>query len=159
MIHLWRIAAETRDYAADDLTGRGAAKFPGRWNTPSEHLIYTAPTIALAVLETAAHIVDAGLPQNRFLVQLQVPTAVWDAREERPAASLPASWNAIPAGKASSQIGSAWLAAAKSPILLLPSVIVPEEHITLINPAHPLSASIKASIIRKFEYNSLFRAG
>ena len=58
---LWRIAADTRQYRADDLSGGGAAKRPGRWNDTSEAVIYAAPTIAIAVLETAAHVDDSGV--------------------------------------------------------------------------------------------------
>lgn len=44
------------------------------------------------------------------------------------------------------------------PILLVPSVIVPEEFAALINPLHPMSAKITAKVIRPFEYNKLFRS-
>jgi len=50
---LWRIAADTRKYGADDLSGGGAAASPGRWNDEGQVALYTAPTIAIAVLETA----------------------------------------------------------------------------------------------------------
>ena len=79
---LWRIAAETRTYPATDLSGGGAAKSPGRWNEAGQHVLYTAPTIAIAVLETAAHIDDGGLPLNRYLIEIEVPEAVWKARKE-----------------------------------------------------------------------------
>ena len=74
---LWRIAAETRSYPADSLSGGGAAVSPGRWNEQKQAVVYSAPTIAIAVLETAAHIDDAGLPLNRFLVEIDVPDEVW----------------------------------------------------------------------------------
>ena len=51
---LWRIATETREYRAIDLSGAGAARDPGRWNAAREPVVYCAPTIAIAVLETAA---------------------------------------------------------------------------------------------------------
>src|SRR5512133_1880083 len=86
---LWRIATETRKYAATDLSGAGAARSPGRWNEEGEAVVYAAVSIALAVLETAAHINDRGLPMNRFVVRIDVPQDVWDARQERPAAALP----------------------------------------------------------------------
>ncbi len=56
---LWRIAAETRKYPADDLSGGGAAASPARWNDEKQAVLYAAPTIAIAVLETAVHINDA----------------------------------------------------------------------------------------------------
>ena len=154
---LWRIAAETRQYAADDVTGGGAAAHPGRWNDDKQPVLYTAPTIAMAVLETAAHVDDAGLPLSRYLVRLLVPDDVWSQREEFAVAALPPTWSAIPAGRASVKIGSDWLASFRSSILLVPSVIVPEEWASLINPLHPDARRIAATIVRPFEYNRVFR--
>ena len=155
---LWRIAADTRRYPASDISGAGAAKSPGRWNDTGEAVLYAAPTIAMAVLETAAHIDDAGLPLNRYLLELDVPDEVWNLREELDVAALPLTWSAIPAGQASVKVGSAWLASLRTPILLVPSVIVPEEYASLINPLHPECKRITARIVRLFEYNQLFRS-
>ncbi|HEY8358176.1 MAG TPA: hypothetical protein VIL30_12010, partial [Ramlibacter sp.] len=47
--------------------------------------------------------------------------------------------------------------AGDSAVLLVPSVIVPEEHAALINPVHPDMARIKATVVRPFEYSRLFR--
>lgn len=154
---LWRIAAETRKFSADDLSGGGSALSPGRWNEEGQAVLYTASTIALAVLETAAHIDDAGLPLNRFLVRIDVPKAVWEKREEVDLTKLPATWSAIPAGHGSAKVGAQWIASGRSPILLVPSVIVPEEMTALVNPSHPLIKRVKATIVRPFEYNKLFR--
>lgn len=154
---LWRIAAETRQYKADDLSGGGAARNPGRWNEAGQAVLYTAPTIALAVLETASHIDDGGLPLNRYLVRIEVPARTWTARREFDAAALPPTWNAIPAGATSVQLGSQWIKSMASAILLVPSVIVPEERAALLNPAHQDASKIKASVVRPFEYNKLFR--
>lgn len=154
---LWRIAAETRRYRADDLSGTGAAVSPGRWNDEQQRVVYCAPNIAMAVLETAAHIDDAGLPLNRYVVEIDVPESVWSIREAMPVQSLPPSWAAIPAGRATIDIGMEWLRSRRSPILLVPSVIVPEEPIALINPAHAAAAKLVARVVRQFEYNRVFR--
>lgn len=154
---LWRIATETRLYAATDLSGAGAAAYPGRWNDEQQAVVYSAQSVALAVLETAAHIDDAGLPLNRFVVEIEVPDAVWAAREERSASTLPPTWAAVPAGRASVQVGAAWLHSQRSALLLVPSVIVPEEWVALINPQHPDASHLRARATRPFEYNKLFR--
>lgn len=156
-VKLWRIAAETKEYKANDLSGRGAAKYPGRWNATGEQVIYTAPTLALAVLETAAHLDDSGLPLSRFVVQLTVPIAVWKARQELKVSGIDPAWCAIPSGKASVDIGSTWYRSATSALLLVPSVIVQEECVVLINATHPDAKGIKAQTIRLFAFNSLFR--
>lgn len=157
-MRLWRIAAETRKYSADDLTGAGAANSPGRWNDNKEPVIYCAPTIAMAVLETAAHVDDAGLPLNRFLVEINVPDDVWAQHEEIGPAKLPSAWAAIPAGRASVKVGSEWLSSLRTPILMVPSVIVPEEWVSLINPRHPAAPKITATVVRPYDYNRLFRS-
>ena len=154
---LWRIATETREYRANDLSGAGAARDPGRWNAAKEPVVYCAPTIAIAVLETAAHVDDSGLPLNKYLVEIQVPESVWALREELVLKALPATWGAIPAGAASVETGSRWLSSLRSPLLMVPSVIVPEESASLINPRHPEATKITARAVRRFEYNRLFR--
>ena len=154
---LWRIAAETRSYPADDLSGKGAAKNPGRWNDDGQPVLYTAPTIAMAILETAAHIDAAGLPLNRFLIRIEVPDASWIARDQVSVSSLPPTWSAIPAGKGSVEVGAAWLRSARSLVMVVPSVIAPEESTALINPAHPDAAGLRAVVVRPFEYERLFR--
>ncbi len=157
-MRLWRIAAETRKYSADDLSGAGAANSPGRWNDNKEPVIYSAPTIAMAVLETAAHVDDAGLPLNRYLVEINVPDDVWARHEEIGPAKLPPAWAAIPAGRASVKAGSEWLSSLRTPILMVPSVIVPEERVSLINPRHPASSKITAMVVRLYDYTRLFRS-
>jgi RES domain-containing protein len=156
---LWRIAAETRKYAADDLTGAGAAKSPGRWNDDGQHAVFMSPTIAIAVLETAAHIDDAGLPLNRYLVRVDVPDEVWAARMVMDVSKLAPTWAAIPAGRVSVQAGAAWLRGLSTALLEVPSVIVPEEPAAVLNPLHPDARSLKAVIVRSFEYDRLFRTG
>lgn len=154
---LWRIAAETRRYAADDLSGAGAAAHPGRWNDVGQPVVYAATSLALAVLETAAHIDDAGLPLNHFVLRIDLPDELFARRDTVDVVALPATWSSIPAGRASVRFGAAWLASLRSPMLLLPSVIVPEEPVALINPRHPLAAKLKAVVVRPFDFNRLFR--
>ena len=154
---LWRVATETRSHGASDLSGAGAAKYPGRWNTEKVPVVYCAPTLGIAVLETAAHVMDGGLPLNRFIVEIDVPPAVWARREEITAANLPGGWDAIPSGQASAAFGAKWLRACGAPILVLPSVIVPRERVTLINPHHKLAPRITATTRERVEFSRLFR--
>ena len=145
-------------YAADDLSGAGAAKSPGRWNDTGQPVLYTAPTIAVAVLETAAHIDDGGLPLNRYLVEITVPDATWSARETLDTSKLDLTWAAIPAGRSSVKPGSDWIKGGTAALLVVPSVIVPEELAVLINTSHPDAAKLKARIVRLFDYNRRFRS-
>ncbi len=156
-MRLWRIATETRTFVADDLSVKAAAISPGRWNGPGQAVLYAAPTVALAMLETAAHINTLGLPLNRFLVAIDVPDAVWAQRQELPIDQLPIGWSAVPAGQTSVDVGAQWLLRQGSLVLCVPSVIVPEEPIALINPAHPMASQLTAHKVRPVTYGAVFR--
>ncbi len=51
-MRLWRL---TRAVHAD-LSGEGARRFGGRWNSPGRPLVYTAAEAALTVLEVRVHL-------------------------------------------------------------------------------------------------------
>ncbi|WP_373454436.1 RES domain-containing protein [Bordetella genomosp. 9] len=105
----------------------------------------------------APHIPEGGLPLNRFLIEIDVPEPVWRARAVAGLAELPPAWCAIPAGRASAAVGSQWLRQGYTAILVVPSVVVPEEGVTLINPSHALAHQFKVRVVRQFQYNRLFR--
>ena len=50
-------------------------------------------------------------------------------------------------------IGDAWLRTAPSALLVVPSVIVPEECNVLINPLHADAAGIRAAKLRPWVYD------
>jgi len=151
---LWRIASDTPDHVAHDLSGKGAEITGGRWNRKGLPAIYTASTASLAALETIVHFAAEGLPLNRFLVRIDLPDELWDARLRATAASLDVGWNAVPAGKVSLDFGDAWL---KNPagtlVLEVPSVVVPEESNVLLNPRHPQMSRVKATKLRLWQYD------
>ena len=152
-VSLWRIATDTTDYEADDLSGAGAEKTGGRWNRAGIPMLYNATTRALACLETLVHLNAGGLPLNRYLVEIDVPDAVWAIAEAATSVSAPIGWDAEPAGCASIAFGSDWAASKRSALLLVPSVIVPEEHNILINPAHPDAVRLTARKVRRWLYD------
>jgi RES domain-containing protein len=108
-------------------------------------------------LETLVHLMAAGLPLNRYLVEISIPDQVWTMAQRETASSLPVGWEAQPAERTSIGFGSAWLRSKNSAILLVPSAIVAEEFNVLINPAHPESAGISAKKMRKWLYDSRLR--
>lgn len=152
-VALWRIGVDTPEYEAHDLTGKGAEKSGGRWNRAGSPVVYTSTTIALSCLETVVHLNADALPFNRFLVRIDVPDALWTARITLPVASLPVGWEAIPHGKVSLDAGGNWLRTGKCALLVVPSVIVPEEFNVLINPAHSDAARVTAVKVRRWFYD------
>lgn len=149
----WRIATITPTYSADDTSGAGAKATGGRWNSKGLPILYTSASPSLACLETLVHLKTGSLPMNRFLVHIKLPLAAWKARDVKTSKELPVGWDATPSGMVSINYGDDWLKSLASPVLMVPSAIVPEETNVLINPAHPLNEGIKATIVRKWTYD------
>lgn len=153
-VPVWRISVEAPNYRANDLSGTGAKISGGRWNSVGTPIIYCSTNIALATLETVLYLRAGGLPFNRFLVRIDIPDAVWGARTVLD--PLPAGGDAVPSGLTSSMTGDAWAASAATALLLVPSVIVPDELNVLINPLHADSTTITATTIRRWMYDARF---
>jgi RES domain-containing protein len=153
----WRITSDTLQFSADSLSGAGAALRGGRWNERGLPMAYASQSRALACLETLVHLDDGGLPLNRYLVQIDIPDAVWAAAWVATATSLPVGWDAEPMSATSVDFGTAWARSGATTILRVPSVIVPEEENILINPAHPDAARITASKVRRWLYDPRLR--
>lgn len=150
---VWRIATDTPAYQADDLSGAGAKATGGRWNALGVPVVYTSDTRALACLETVVHLNGGGLPLNRYLVAVTVPDDVWADAHQESAGSLGVGWDAEPAGMVSIQFGTEWLQSGRSALLIVPSVIVPEELSLLVNPAHADAKRVSATKVRKWLYD------
>ncbi len=120
-----------RRFAGTAFSGEGARLFGGRWNSPGVAVVYTSSTIALAVLEWRAHLTQWPAPPVMIIeIEFSPALMTWPAK-------LPKNWKQLPAPKANASVGDNWVKSGKSPVLQLPSAIVPEEFNYLLNPAHP----------------------
>ena len=70
-----------------------------------------------------------------------------------PPDALPVGWSAIPEGRVSVEAGDAWLSRLASALLLVPSVVVPEEFNILVNPRHPDAGRLKATKLRPWLFD------
>jgi RES domain-containing protein len=120
-------------------------------------MVYASTSIALACLETLVHLTgDQGLPLQRWLVAIDIPAEHWQQRNSLSPDDL-ADWDATPPQKASAAWGDRWISGQQSLVSAVPSVIVPEEHNVLINPAHPGRRDLEATVIRRWTYDSRLR--
>jgi RES domain-containing protein len=155
-VTLWRIAADTPEYQAHDLTGKGAEITGGRWNRRGTPMLYASVSRALACLETVVHLGGGSLPLNRYLVEIVVSADAWESRvifdrEKR------VGWDAEPAGMISLDWGTGWAGGASSLLAEVPSAVVPEESNVLINPRHPGAASLRSRKVRRWMYDARLR--
>jgi RES domain-containing protein len=136
------------------MSGAGAKLTGGRWNSKGVALVYCSENISLAALETLSYLNSGGLPFNRFLVRIDIPDDVW--RMRRLLDPLPGGWDAVPSGRTSQSVGDDWVALGDSPLLVVPSVIIPDEMNILINPSHAAAARIVATTDKRWNYDARF---
>jgi RES domain-containing protein len=133
-MELFRI---TRSEYQKDLSGEGAFKFGGRWNSGGNRMIYTSSRRSLAMLEILVHW-HRPVPSSDFVVVLIfVPDTV--------SAAGPTDMIAIWRHEQQwcKDKGDSWLNENSSLLWRVPSVVVPEESNFLINPFHKDADSIK----------------
>ena len=148
---VWRLATKGPGWQATDLDGKGMAINGGRWNQRSVPMVYAASSVALACLETVVHLNASSLPIFRYLIEVQIPVAVFQAAV---LAQAPAGWDERPDSPAAADYGSQWARSLQTAVLRVPSVIVPQEFNYLINPLHPDAAAIQAVDHGRFDYDT-----
>jgi formylglycine-generating enzyme required for sulfatase activity/RES domain-containing protein len=160
-ISIWRIASQGSTWKANDLSGNGAARYPGRWNSLDRPIVYSSSSIALACLETVVHLAgDDPLPYPRQLVRITIPRHHWEQRKMFANEEL-SGWDSAPTReRAENQFadtrawGDDWLLGLESLLAEVPSVIVPEETNLLLNPRHPALGELVAEIVRPWFYDA-----
>ncbi|MGE3312118.1 MAG: RES family NAD+ phosphorylase [Limisphaerales bacterium] len=141
---LWRIIKER--HADGAFSGEGAARNGGRWNLRGTRVVYTSATQSLAALELLVHL-NPPLPFRWVVFPVTCESALI---EVYPAARLPAAWRSQPPPRVTQQIGTEWVRHSRSAVLAVPSVLVPDEHNYLLNPAHPDFGRIRVGPPRPF---------
>jgi RES domain-containing protein len=114
------------------MTGEGAQRTGGRWNSPGRPLVYAAETFAGSMLELLIHMNRLKLPKNRVYVEISIEDSLissapanevhgWDDSDQR----------------ASRAFGDQWLRDCRSLSLLVPNLATGGvERNLLINPNH-----------------------
>jgi RES domain-containing protein len=128
-VFLWRISNRA------SLAGDGGLRASGRWHTRGKRVVYCAESPAAALLEILVHFeIEIGdLPARYRLLKVNVPD---DLQVDRVSLTdLGSDWIEDPL--ATRAIGDRWLTRATTPLLTVPSAVVPETSNVLLNPAHP----------------------
>jgi len=103
-----------------DLSGEGAKRFGGRWNSKRIPVVYTSSQISLSLLELLIH----SISYNEIDVK-----------------SLKIGWQAD--DKYSKYLGDQFLSSLSHLLLKVPSAVIPIEFNFLINPHHKDFSKVK----------------
>lgn len=152
-MEVYRLIPRRYLFLKQALTGAGAVIAPGRWNPLGLAVVYCATSRALAALEMLVHF-DPGLsPPDLVLLSIQIADRIECITLAT--SDLPPDWMDSPAPDSTRALGEDLLAGDKTAALLVPSVIVPEELVCILNPRHPAIATLKpASMsVRNFSFD------
>jgi RES domain-containing protein len=122
-------------YASTPFDGEGAYRYGGRWSSPGIRLSYTSEHQSLALLEYFVHLDKDDPPSDLVLAMADVPDDL--SRERIDIADLPKNWRAPAAPPELAEVGGEFVRRAAHCVLLVPSVLAPDEHNCLLNPVHP----------------------
>lgn len=136
-------------YSQDPYGSSGA---PARWNPSGARMIYAACSPSLALLEYLC-IRGLAVSGRRWYI------ITFDITDENlvgtlDADSLPSTWNVLPHGRVTQDLGKAWLDEAEFPFLRVPSArldiaFYPLEFNLLINPDFPDITRLMKVVDRK----------
>jgi len=134
-VRLWRIS----NYA--DLTGAGGLISSARWHSRGRKIVYLADHPASALLEMLVHLeIDTDdIPSTYQLLAVEAPDH--SAVETVNADGLSLDWQYN--DRATRSVGDAWLHDRRTPLLRVPSAIIPRSFNWLLNPEHPDASSVK----------------
>jgi RES domain-containing protein len=135
-----------KKYARTPFDGEGAYRYGGRWSSPGVRLSYTSEHQSLALLEYFVHLDKDDPPVDLVLAAAEVPDDL--SREQVEITDLPPNWRAPAAPPGLAEIGDEFVRKGENCLLLVPSLLAPNEHNWLINPAHP---EFNRIVIRKPE--------
>jgi RES domain-containing protein len=145
-VEVWRICAVR--YQESAFSGIGGLYVPGRWHQQGHKIVYTAENLSLASLEVFVHLES----ERVKLVAMKANISGELEIEEISVESLPTNWQDPVLYPKLQKIGRDWLISRRTPILKVPSAIVPVECNYLFNPEHPdLNYEIESIIKFKFD--------
>lgn len=138
--------AETPDQM---LSGEGAFRYGGRWNSPGSRVIYFAESLSLAAYELLVHVPDQVIsPYKR--ISVDVPEELILELDD---SVLPDDWRE-PGHPDLVGIGDNWIASEQSLGLSVPSALVPGERNVILLRDHPDFEAVRVGDIEDFRYDS-----
>lgn len=134
----WRITK--KKFQKDAFTGRGAKEYGGRWNPRGLAAIYTSDTLSLAILELLVHYEETEIISDYIAIPIEFDDSNMSSLS---IGQMPSDWKDYPYPESTQDHGRHWLETRSGAVLKVPSVVVPQQHNFIFNPAHPEFQSFK----------------
>lgn len=142
----------SKEEFCNDLSGRGARDYGGRWNSKGYPVIYTSESRSLAAFELAVHLNLFLMPTKYMMVNINIPEEI--DIESVDNKKLSAVWHTFPANPITRKIGDDFIKENESLVLKVPSVVIPGDFNYLINPLHKDIKKVTIVNIEPFSYDN-----
>lgn len=129
-----------------DLSGRGAELFGGRWNEKGIPALYTSSSLSLAALEILVHTDKSLPPVNMAYAKIYVPDEMFSMKILR-----------LKPDEVPVEYGTKWLKEKRGLMLKVPSVILPYEYDhefnLILNPLHEDYKKVFVAEVHDFSFD------
>ncbi len=132
-MQLFRIAKSRQ--RASDLSGMGAYRFGGRWNSPGTYMLYTSENSSLAYLENLVHFDPDIIPPQLYIMNIHVeatPALIHTV----PESAYPKNWMKL-GNLENKRLGDKWMREMECLAIRVRSAVNPREFNCLLNPLFP----------------------
>ena len=140
---LWRVSRHR------ELSGAGGLCAPARWHEQGSRVVYLADTPAGALLESCVHTSAGDVPPKYTLLTVSVAEDI--SIEVVGLEKLPSDWAGRP--EVTREIGTAWLRSQRSPLLRVPSALVPATSNYLLNPLHTDAVRLRIESVYEYPFD------
>lgn len=135
----------------DDLSGKGAERYGGRWNGKGTRMLYTSDSRSLAKLEVAVHVPLNRIPLNYYIVTIDIPDRLIGELDIRLLEDK--NWKNNPPIKFTQTEGDKFVKQNEYLAIKVPSAVVDGDYNILVNPEHPDANQLTIVHIGKFEFD------
>ena len=151
MITAWRLAAPEYAQTAEQLmSGEGAWRYGGRWNSVGRAAVYLGESLALAGMELLLHLRAERVLETYRKMPVFIPERlVMHVGEDQ----LPPDWARPSLYPVTQEIGDGWIDHARSAVLQAPSAVIRGETNFIVNPQHADFSAIRTGPISSFRYD------
>jgi RES domain-containing protein len=147
-MNVWRLADNRY---ARDLSGSGSKINGGRWNDVGTAVLYTSERLSLAALEILVHAPD--LLRADFAGRVAVQIAIPDDLEVKEIGGFPLALKGAELQSWCLRAGVEWITKSQTPLLRVPSIVVPEEFNIIVSCAHPAMRRVRIRSMRPFTFD------
>lgn len=136
------------------MSGEGARRYGGRWNSPGRAAVYLGDSLALAAMELLIRLKAEDVLKVYRKMPVFIPERLIAHIDED---ELPPGWAKPTPHPVTRVIGDRWIDSGQSAVLQVPSAAVRGESNFIVNPEHEDFDDIETGAVSDFRYDARLR--